>query len=223
MKARRSPVTTRVPLPGKPDMKKLVKLLRREYPDPVTALHYRDPFHLLISVILSAQCTDVRVNLVTADLFRKYRKPQDYLDVMQEELENDIRPTGFFRNKARNIQACCRVLVKQYGGKVPSSMEELVGLPGVGRKTANCVLGEAFGIPAGIVVDTHVIRVSNRLGLTKHRDAVKIERDLMTHVPKDEWIHFGNRIIHHGREVCGARKPNCPACVLNGLCPSAEL
>ncbi len=202
-------------------MNQLIKRLNKEYPDPAVALRYKTPFELLIAVILSAQCTDVRVNIVTKTLFKKYRKPADYLAVPQEKLEDDIRSTGFFRNKAKNIRGMCKKLIEEFGGKVPDSMEELVTLPGVGRKTANCVLGEAYNIPSGIVVDTHVTRLANRLGLTKQKDAVKIEKELMEQVPKKHWITFGNWLIHHGRQVCHSRKPACTSCVLNDICPSA--
>jgi endonuclease III len=200
----------------------LIRRLKREYPDPAVALNYRTAFELLIAVILSAQCTDVRVNMVTAELFKKYRRPEDYIRVPVEELENDIRPTGFFRNKAKNIRALCQRILQDHRGEVPATMEELVALPGVGRKTANCILGEAFQVPSGIVVDTHVTRLANRLGLTTHTDAVKIENDLMQVIPKRHWIIFGNWLIYHGRQVCHARKPRCTACMLADVCPSAE-
>jgi endonuclease III len=203
-------------------METLLKRLRKEYPDPAVALRYRTPFELLVAVILSAQCTDVRVNMVTETLFKKYRKPEDYLTVPVEELENDIRSTGFYKNKARNIRAMCKKLIDDHDGIVPDSMDALVDLPGVGRKTANCVLGEAYNIPSGIVVDTHVTRVANRLGLTSHSDAVRIEKDLIAQVPKQYWIIFGNWLIHHGRKVCSARKPKCTSCILADICPSAE-
>jgi len=203
-------------------MKELIKRLKKEHPNPAVALRYRNPFELLVAVILSAQCTDVRVNQVTGMLFKKYKRPEDYLAVSQEELENDIRPTGFFRNKAKNIRALCEKLIEEHSGSVPNSMDELVKLPGVGRKTANCVLGEAYNIPSGIVVDTHVTRLANRLGLTQQKDAVKIEKDLMEQVPKKHWIQFGNWLIHHGRQICHARKPRCTSCVLADICPSAD-
>ncbi len=203
-------------------MNDLIQRLKKEYPDPAVALNYKTPFELLVAVILSAQCTDVRVNIVTETLFKKYRKPDDYLNVPQEEFEADIRSTGFYRSKAKNIRAMCKKLIEEHGGTVPDSMEELVKLPGVGRKTANCVLGEAYNIPSGVVVDTHVIRLSNRLGLTGQKDAVKIEKELMEKVPEKHWIAFGNWLIHHGRQVCHARKPRCTSCVLADICPSAE-
>jgi endonuclease III len=205
------------------DTAELIRRLKKSYPDPAVALRYADPFQLLIAVILSAQCTDVRVNIVTTQLFKKYKKPEDYLAVTQEELESDIRPTGFFRNKAKNIRACCTALIEIHGGAVPDTMEELTKLPGVGRKTANCILGEAYGKASGIVVDTHVSRLANRLGLSKHNDAVKIENDLMNIIPGNHWIDFGNWLIYHGRQVCFARKPACLECVLRDICPSADM
>lgn len=201
---------------------RIIELLRKEYPAPKTALHFSNPLQLLVSTMLSAQCTDVRVNIVTKDLFKKYRTARDYAEANQKEFENEIRSTGFYRNKAKNIIACARKLVAEYGGKVPSTMEELLKLPGVGRKTANCVLGGAFGINAGVVVDTHVERLSQRLGLTKEKTAEKIEQDLIKIVPQNNWYDFSNMLIHHGRKVCNARKPNCPACSLKKLCPSAK-
>ncbi len=202
---------------AKSRIKKILQILRSTYPDVKTALRHRDPLEMLIATILSAQCTDVRVNEVTKTLFKKLRTAKDYANVPLAELEEIIRPTGFFRNKAKSIKACCAGLVEKYGGKVPESMEALVELPGVGRKTANVVLGSAFGIP-GIVVDTHVKRVSQRLGLTKEKDPVKIESDLMDLIPKKDWIDFSHELIWHGRGVCGARKPRCPECPLRELC-----
>ena len=198
--------------------KKLIKV----YPEPKTALEFTTPLELLVAVILSAQCTDQRVNAVTKSLFRKYRSTKDYAAVAQEELEQDIRSTGFFRNKAKSIRACCSILDERHGGNVPESMEELVALPGVGRKTANCVLGSAFGENSGIVVDTHVKRLAERLGLSAETDPEKIETDLMELVPRVHWHEFGNLLILHGRAVCDARKPRCPECVLRKECPSAE-
>lgn len=201
--------------------KKIVTLLHKEYSNPKIALNFSNPLELLIAVILSAQCTDVRVNIVTRDLFRKYKTANDYATANLKELEQDIRSTGFYKNKAKNIIACCRTLIEKYAGKVPSTMEELVELAGVGRKTANCVLGGAFSINSGVVVDTHVKRLSNRLGLTKEQDPVKIEADLIKLLPQKEWFNFGNLLIWHGRNVCDARKPKCSECVLNEHCPSA--
>lgn len=193
--------------------------LKKEYPDAHCALIHTNAFELLIATILSAQCTDVRVNIVTADLFRKYRSPQDYLNVSQEELEQDIRSTGFFRNKAKNIQAACEKIIENFGGAIPNTMEELLTLNGVARKTANVVLGNAFGIASGVVVDTHVSRLSQRLGLTEETAPEKIEKDLSELVPKKDWIMFPHWLISHGRAVCQARKPKCAECVLENLCP----
>ena len=177
----------------------------------------------MIATILSAQCTDERVNIVTADLFRKYRSPEDYLNVTQQQLEKDIHSTGFFRNKSKNIQAACRRLIDVYGGVIPKKMEEILTLGGVARKTANVVLGNAFGIASGVVVDTHVSRLSQRLGLTANENAEKIEQDLMELVPKRHWIMFPHWMIFHGRQVCVARKPKCDICVLADICPSRPL
>ena len=201
----------------------IIKRLKKAYPDAHCALNHSNAFELLIATILSAQCTDERVNIVTADLFRKYRGPRDYLKVPQSQLERDIHSTGFFRNKSKNIQAACKRIVEEYGGKVPDSMEELLTLPGVARKTANVVLGNAFGIASGIVVDTHVARLSQRLGLTKSETAEKIETDLRELVPKKHWIMFSHWLITHGRRICQARKPKCRECVLAKVCPSFEI
>ena len=197
----------------------IIKRLKKEYPDAHCALIHTNAFELLIATILSAQCTDVRVNIVTADLFRKYRSPQDYLNVSQEELEQDIRSTGFFRNKAKNIQAACEKIIANFGGNIPETMNELLTLNGVARKTANVVLGNAFGIASGVVVDTHVSRLSQRLGLTAETTPEKIEKDLSELVPKKDWIMFPHWLISHGRAVCKARKPKCAECVLENLCP----
>lgn len=201
----------------------IIKRLKKAYPDAHCALTHTNPFELLIATILSAQCTDVRVNIVTSELFRKYRRPEDYLRVDQPELEKDIHSTGFFRNKAKNIQAACGRIIDEFGGRVPPTMEELLTLPGVARKTANVVLGNAFGIASGVVVDTHVARLSQRLGLTKNESPEKIERDLIEIVPKKHWIMFPHWLITHGRQVCQARKPRCQECVLANLCPSFEI
>jgi endonuclease-3 len=201
----------------------IIKLLKRAHPDAHCALNHANAFELLVATILSAQCTDERVNIVTADLFRKYRKPEDYLKVPETELQQDIRTTGFFRNKTRNIQGACKVLVEEFHGEVPRTMEELLKLPGVARKTANVVLGVAYGIAAGIVVDTHVTRLSNRLRLTKQKDAVKIENDLIELVPKKDWIIFSHLLIFHGRRICKARRPLCEECAVEKLCPSSIL
>jgi len=191
------------------------------YPDPHCELVHRSPLELLIATILSAQCTDVRVNQVTEALFRKYRRPEDYLAVPEEELQDDIRPTGFFRNKAKNIRGACRRLLEAYGGEVPGTMAELLTLPGVARKTANVVLGECFGRAEGIAVDTHVTRLSGLLGLTRHTDPVKIERDLMAAFPQEHWTALSHLLILHGRRVCAARRPNCAGCTLSDVCPAA--
>jgi len=203
--------------------RKLIRLLKREYPEARCSLHHSSPLELLVATILSAQCTDERVNLVTADLFRKYRRAEDYAGAAQGELEADIRSTGFFRNKARAIQGACRMIVEQYGGRVPETLEELLELPGVARKTANVVLGNAFNITSGIVVDTHVARLSQRLGLTTHEQPEKIERDLIELVPRNDWIIFSHLLIAHGRAVCKARKPLCAECLVEPLCPSSLL
>ena len=197
--------------------------LKAEYPDARTELDWSNPLELLVATILSAQTTDVQVNRVTEDLFVKYRHAEDYADAAPEALAEDIRPTGFYRNKARSLQGMARALVEEHGGEVPSTMTELVALPGVGRKTANVVLGNAFGANEGIVVDTHVRRVSGRLGLTRNQDPVKIEQDLMESVPEEDWTIFSHLLILHGRRTCKARKPDCPNCILNDICPSAEL
>ena len=204
-------------------VRKIVSRLRKEYPAPQIALKYTTPLELLISVILSAQCTDARVNMVTPALFRTYRSVNDFATADAAELELAIHSTGFYRNKARNIIACCKALLAGFGGKVPATMDELIQLPGVGRKTANCVLGGAFGITEGIVVDTHVIRLSNRLGLTTNSNAEKIEEDLCRLIPREDWIHFGNSVVLHGRRICDARNPLCNECILNDLCPSASI
>jgi endonuclease-3 len=197
----------------------VARLLAQAYPDAQCALVHRSPFELLIATILSAQCTDERVNQVTRNLFAKYPTPQALAALPIKELEKLIQSTGFYRNKARNIHACCQKLVEEYGGQVPAEMEKLVQLPGVGRKTANVVLGTAFGIPSGIVVDTHVARIVRRLGLTRHKDPAKIEQDLMQQLPQREWIDFSHRLIWHGRKVCKARRPLCDQCVLATICP----
>jgi endonuclease III len=201
----------------------IIKLLKRAHPDAKCALNHSNAFELLIATILSAQCTDERVNKVTADLFRKYRKPEDYLKVRDTELQEDIKTTGFFRNKTKSIQGACAMLVDDFGSEVPKTMDELLKLPGVARKTANVVLGVAYEIAAGIVVDTHVSRLSHRLALTKQKDAVKIEQDLVQLVPKKDWIIFSHLLIFHGRRICKARRPLCEECVVERLCPSSML
>jgi endonuclease-3 len=197
--------------------------LAKRHPDAKGSLDFNSPFELLIATILAAQSTDARVNIVTKSLFRKYPNPQAFATAEQVEMEKDVRQTGFFRNKAKAVIACAQAIVERHGGEVPASMDDLVKLPGVGRKTANVVLGNAFRVNVGIAVDTHVLRVSGRLGLTAHADAEKIEQDLMKLLPESEWTTFTHRVIYHGRETCIARKPLCEACVLNDICPSRDL
>jgi endonuclease-3 len=201
----------------------IIKRLRKAYPTAHCALNHSNAFELLIATILSAQCTDERVNIVTAELFRKYRGPQDFAEVAQEELEKDIKSTGFFRNKARNIRAASQRIIEEFGGKVPETMDELLSLAGVARKTANVVLGNAFGIASGVVVDTHVSRLSQRLGITKEKTPEKIELHLQAVVPKKDWVMFSHWLIFHGRQVCQARKPMCTECVLADICPSYKI
>jgi endonuclease-3 len=203
--------------------RKLIGLLKRAYPDAKCALNHSNAFELLVATILSAQCTDVRVNIVTADLFRKYRTPADFLKVSAKELEKDIRTTGFFRNKTKSIQGTAKLLTEQYAGEVPTTMEELLELPGVARKTANVVMGNAFGIASGVVVDTHVTRLSHRLGLSQQKTAEKIEDDLIELVPKKDWVIFSHLLISHGRNTCKARNPACDECAVEKLCPSSFL
>lgn len=203
--------------------RQIVRALKKQYPSATCALHHANPFELLIATILSAQCTDERVNIVTTTLFRKYRDPADYLAVPRAELEQDIKSINLFRNKARAIQGACQLLLEKYEGQLPRTVAELTLLPGVGRKTANVVLGTAFGLPTGVVVDTHVARLSQRLGLTENKLPEKIEADLMALLPQQEWIDFSHRLIWHGRQICAARKPLCLACPLAPLCPSAFL
>ena len=205
----------------KAPVKETISRLRSAYPDARTELAWTNPLELLVATILSAQTTDVRVNGVTPDLFAKYPAAADYAEADPGDMEEDIRPTGFFCNKAKSLQGMARALVQDHGGQVPRTMEELVALPGVGRKTANVVLGNAFSIDEGVVVDTHVRRLSNRLGFTTHEDPEKIERDLMQTVPKEDWTVFSHLLILHGRSTCKSRKPDCENCILNDLCPSA--
>ncbi|HEX4947817.1 MAG TPA: endonuclease III [Blastocatellia bacterium] len=204
-------------------MKQIIRILKKTYPDAHCALNHSNPLELLIATMLSAQCTDERVNIVTATLFRKYRTAEDYAKADSAELERDLSSINFFRNKTKNIQATCQILSEKYNGAVPQTMEELLALPGVARKTANVVLGNAFGLATGIVVDTHVARLSQRLGLTTHEQPEKIERDLIAITPPSEWIDLSHLLISHGRAVCNARKPNCAACTLEILCPSSLL
>ena len=200
-------------------LKKIIAGLEKTYPAAHCELVHQNPLELLIATILSAQCTDKRVNIVTKDLFKKYRSPENFANAEISELENDIRSTGFYKNKARNIKSACQSIVEKHGGKVPQTMDELIQLGGVGRKTANVVLGNAFGINVGVVVDTHVMRLSHRLALTTHRAPEKIEKDLMTFVPKKKWALFSHLLIWHGRRRCGARKPDCENCEIQKLCP----
>ena len=200
-------------------LKKILIALDRTYPEARCELDHADPLELLIATILSAQCTDKRVNIVTRELFKKYRSAADYANAPLAELEQAIKSTGFFRNKAKNIQACCRKLIKRHSGKVPRTMEELTQLDGVGRKTANVVLGNAFGINVGVVVDTHIARLSQRLGLTKQKTPEKIELELMALVPQKQWSLFSHWLIWHGRRRCSARRPDCVNCEIKELCP----
>jgi endonuclease III len=201
----------------------VVRQLERLYPEAKCSLDYRTPLQLLVATILSAQCTDLRVNIVTKELFRKYRKAADYADCPIEQLKEDIKSTGFYNAKAKSIQGCCKALVEKHGGEVPDELEALIELPGVGRKTANVVLGTAMGIAAGVVVDTHVGRLSRRLGLTKQKTPEKIEADLMTVLPKRKWIAFSHQMIQHGRRICIARNPKCDECRLNDICPRIDV
>ena len=197
----------------------VARRLGKVYPQALCSLDFASPFQLLIATILSAQCTDKRVNAVTGSLFGRWPTAAALAAASQAEVEAVIRSTGFFRAKAKNIRGCCQSLVERHGGEVPRTLEELVRLPGVGRKTANVVLGSGFGLPSGVVVDTHVGRISRRLGLTRHADAVKAERDLIAAIPKSHWIVFSHRLIEHGRTVCTARRPRCEDCPLTDLCP----
>ena len=203
--------------------RQIISALQQTYPDAHCELNFSNPLELLIATILSAQCTDKRVNLVTTELFQNYKSAADYANAPLPDLEEAVKTTGFFRNKARNIQACCRALVEKHHGEVPRTMTELHALDGVGRKTANVVLGNAFGINVGVVVDTHVTRLGNRLGLTKQTDAVKIEQELIKLVPQEQWTLFSHWLIWHGRRRCNARKPDCANCELAALCPRIGL
>jgi endonuclease III len=200
---------------------KIMQLLENEYPNAKIALNYTNPLELLVATILSAQCTDERVNIVTKELFKKYTNPVDYAEADITDLEKDVRSTGFYHNKAKNIQRTNQILAEKYHSEVPKTMEELLELPGVARKTANIVLYGAYGIVAGIAVDTHVRRLSQRLGLTKNEDQDKIEQDLMRIIPKEKWMHLTDLLISHGRKICVAKKPRCDICVLNKICPCA--
>ena len=216
-----------MPRESKADLKKrtarIAAALRKLYPDARTALDYSDPLELLVATILSAQCTDERVNIVTKELFRKYRTASDYAAAPQETFQEEIRSTGFYHNKAASIRAAAGMIVEDFGGEVPGNMDDLLSLPGVGRKTANVVLGDAFGLSEGIVVDTHVIRLAGRLKLTAHKNnqGDRIEKDLMGLVPRKDWTLLAHLLIFHGRRVCTARKPDCDGCAIGRLCPSA--
>ncbi len=203
-------------------IKSMIKALKREYPNARTALKHKSHFQLLVSTILAAQCTDKRVNRIAPHLFKKYKGPKAFAAAKQKELENDVRSTGFYRNKSKNIIASSKKIIKDFNGKVPDSMEELIALPGVARKTANIILSSCFNKAEGIAVDTHVKRLSQRMGFTKHSDPVKIEKDLMQIVPKSEWLDFNYIMVDHGRAICMARKPLCPKCAVKKLCPSAK-
>jgi endonuclease-3 len=202
-------------------VKRILPILKKAYPDAAIALHFANPLELLIATILSAQCTDVRVNMVTKDLFQEYGSATDWAEADLKQIEEDIKTCGFYHNKAVSLRGACRKIVDDYGGKVPNTMEELLTLPGVGRKTANVVLGNAFGVPA-IACDTHVIRLSRRLQLSENSDPVKLEFDLADIVPKKDWSLFSHLLIFHGRRVCTARKPNCPACPISEHCPASN-
>ena len=210
------------PTPGSPEqVEGIMEGLRRLYPDAKCSLNFSNPLELLVATQLSAQCTDERVNLVTADLFKKYRTVEDYASVSQEEFEQDVKSTGFYRNKARNIRAAAQRILTEFGGEVPRTMKEILSLPGVARKTANVVLGNAYGIVEGVVVDTHVGRLARRFGWTTSEDPVKVEQDLMRILPREDWLDASHLMIFHGRALCMARKPLCGQCGLAKLCPAA--
>ena len=213
--------TPEIHLEPKQRVEKIIELIEKQYPNAKTALNFTNPLEILLATILSAQTTDVTVNIVTKNLFKKYRTAEDYVNADIVELERVIHSTGFYHNKAKNLQKCCQLLVEKFHSQVPKTMEELLELPGVARKTANIVLYNAFGITAGIAVDTHVTRLSQRLGLTQQKDQNKIEQDLMQITPKEKWMPLTDLLIFHGRNVCKAKKPNCEVCVLNKICPSA--
>jgi endonuclease-3 len=213
--------TPEIHLEPKQMVEKIIELIKKQYPNAKTALNFTNPLEILMATILSAQTTDVTVNIVTKNLFKKYRTAEDYVNADTVELEQVIHSTGFYHNKAKNLQKCCQLLVEKFHSQVPKTMEELLELPGVARKTANIVLYNAFGITEGIAVDTHVTRLSQRLGLTQQKDQNKIEQDLMQITPKEKWMPLTDLLIFHGRNVCKAKKPNCEVCVLNKICPSA--
>jgi endonuclease-3 len=210
-----------VALDQKARMAKVIDLLEKEYVDAKTALTFNNPLEILIATILSAQCTDKKVNEVTATLFQKYKTPEDYAKADLRRLEKEIKPTGFYHNKARNIKKCCQTLIEKFGGEVPRTMEEILELPGVARKTANIVLSNAYGVIVGVAVDTHVYRLTHRLGFSDKKDTNKMEKDLMELVPKEKWMKITDLLIAHGRNVCMAKKPNCAGCIVNRICPSA--
>ncbi|MGB9600663.1 MAG: endonuclease III [Myxococcota bacterium] len=203
---------------GNTKVKRIINYLKRKYPESKTALHSDNPFQLLIATILSAQCTDERVNKVTPALFKRFKSPDDFAKADIKEIEEYIKSTGFYHNKAKNIKECCKELIERYNGEIPEDIDKLTSLPGIGRKTANVVLGNGFGIPSGVVVDTHVLRISQRLGLSKYSDAMKVEEDLMRIVPRDYWIEFSNAMILFGRDICNARAPLCERCGLTDVC-----
>lgn len=213
--------TPEIYLEPKQRAEKIIELLSQLYPTAKTALNYTNPLELLIATMLSAQTTDAQVNKVTQTLFKKYRSAKDYAQAPIEQIEEDIHSTGFYHNKARNLKACVQMLIDRFHGEVPKTMEELIELPGVARKTANIVLYFAYGVTAGVAVDTHVMRLSQRLGLTEQKDQNRIERDLMALLPKEQWMPLTDLLIYHGRQVCTAKKPRCDACVLNKYCPCA--
>ena len=208
-------------LEPKQRLTKIIELLKKEYPNAKTALNFSNPLQILVATILSAQTTDSTVNMVTKNLFKKYHTPEDYANADIKELEQEIHSTGFYHNKARNLQKCCKILVEKFHSQVPKTMEEMLELPGVARKTANIVLYNAYGVIAGIAVDTHVRRLSQRLGLSEYDDPSKIEQDLMALTPKEKWMELTDLLIFHGRQICYARKPKCEACVLSKICPCA--
>jgi len=212
---------TNAKLDNETKVSKIIELLKKEYPEAKITLDYTNPLELLVATILSAQCTDKRVNIVTKALFKKYRNAEDYANAGLNELEEDIKSTGFYRNKARNIKKCCKALVEKFNSQVPKTMEEMIPPPGVARKTANIVLSNAYGLAEGIAVDTHVRRVAKRLELTDYEDSTKIEMDLTKIVPKTEWLRITDLLVFHGRRICVAKKPRCGICVLKKLCPSA--
>jgi len=201
---------------------KIIDLLEEVHPDAKIALRFSNPLELLVATMLSAQCTDEKVNEVTKELFKKYRTAEDYAKIDLETLEKDIKPTGFYRNKAKNLKKACQMLVDKFDSEVPKTMRDLMSLPGVARKTANIVLSNAYGIIEGIAVDTHVLRLAKRLGLTENKNRDKIERDLMEIVPKEKWLRFTDLMVFHGRRICTAKKPKCSQCILNKICPSAS-